>query len=199
MSSVPNQEPEPTRVSPQRQENPWVEILKTITLSIFLALGIRTFVAEARFIPSGSMLPTLEIDDRLIIDKMGYRFTDPQRGDVVVFSPTEELRKQYKDAFIKRIIGLPGETIEVKNGKVFVNGEAISEDYIAERPQYSWGPETVPEGSYLVLGDNRNNSYDSHYWGFVPRENIIGRATVRFWPPNRIGGLGHPDYPLTQQ
>lgn len=199
MSSVPNQEPDPLRVSPQPQENPWVEILKTITLSIFLALGIRTFVAEARYIPSGSMLPTLEIDDRLIIDKMGYRFTDPQRGDVVVFSPTEELKKQYKDAFIKRIIGLPGETVEVTNGKVFVNGEEISEDYIAEKPQYNWGPQTVPEGSYLVLGDNRNNSYDSHYWGFVPRENIIGRATVRFWPPNRIGGLGDPDYPLTEE
>lgn len=196
MSSVPNQEPEPTKISPQPQENPWVEIFKTITLSIFLALGIRTFVAEARYIPSGSMLPTLEIDDRLIIDKIGYRFTEPQRGDVVVFSPTDELKKQYKDAFIKRIIGLPGETIEVKNGQVFVNGKGISEDYIAERPQYTWGPGTVPAGSYLVLGDNRNNSFDSHYWGFVPRENIIGRATVRFWPPNRIGGLGDPDYPL---
>ena len=199
MSSRPNQEPKPVQSSPQQQENPWVEILKTISLSIFLALGIRTFVAEARYIPSGSMLPTLEINDRLIIDKVGYKLGDPHRGDVVVFNPTEELKKQYKDAFIKRIIGLPGETVEVKNGLVFINGEPLPEKYIAEKPQYNWGPGTVPEGSYLVLGDNRNNSYDSHYWGFVPRENIIGRATVRFWPPNRVGGLGDPEYPPDEQ
>ncbi|HBW56356.1 MAG TPA: signal peptidase I, partial [Oscillatoriales bacterium UBA8482] len=70
---------------------------------------------------------------------------------------------------------------------------------IAERPEYNWGPGTVPDGQYLVLGDNRNNSYDSHYWGFVPRQNIIGRATVRFWPPDRMGGLGDPDYPLNER
>lgn len=189
MSSVPNQEPN-KKISPStNEENPWVEGIKTVGLSIILALGIRTFVAEARYIPSGSMLPTLEINDRLIIDKLGYRFTEPERGDVVVFNPTEELSQQYKDAFIKRIIGLPGETLEVRDGQVFVNGEPIEENYIAEEPQYNWGPETIPEDNYLVLGDNRNNSYDSHYWGFVPREKIIGRAIVRFWPLGRMGGV----------
>lgn len=188
MSSLPNQEPH--NHSPQdHSENAWIEGFKTIGLSIILALGIRTFVAEARYIPSGSMLPTLEINDRLIIDTLGYKFQDPDRGDVVVFSPTDQLKTQYKDAFIKRIIGLPGETVEVRDGLVFVNGQPLTEKYIAEEPQYNWGPETVPEDQYLVLGDNRNNSYDSHYWGFVPRDHIIGRAVVRFWPPNRVGGL----------
>jgi signal peptidase I len=199
MSRLPHQHTNPGHSTPE-SENPWVEGFKTIGLSIILALGIRTFVAEARYIPSGSMLPTLEINDRLIIDKLGYKFTEPKRGDVVVFSPTDALKQQYKDAFIKRVIGLPGETVEVKNGQVIINGETISENYIAEEPQYNWGPQTVPENSYLVLGDNRNNSFDSHSWGFVPQENIIGRAIVRFWPLNRLGGLDpQPLYPMVQE
>lgn len=177
------------------QENPWIEGLKTIALSAVLAFGIRTFVAEARYIPSGSMLPTLQINDRLIIDKVSYHFVEPHRGDIVVFSPTDALRAQnFKDAFIKRIIGLPGDTVQVADGKVYVNGEALSENYLQDYPNYQWGPEVIPADQYLVLGDNRNNSFDSHLWGFVPRENIIGRAVVRFWPLNRMGGVGDPHY-----
>jgi signal peptidase I len=172
------------------EENPWIEALKTLGLSAILAIGIRSYVAEARYIPSGSMLPTLEINDRLIVDKVGYRFQTPQRGDIVVFNPTQKLEEQnFHDAFIKRIIGLPGETVEVKSGKVYINSQPLSENYIESSPNYQYGPATVPPDSYLVLGDNRNNSYDSHYWGFVPRENIVGRAVLRFWPPNRIGTL----------
>lgn len=192
MSSLPNQEPQHSASPQEHPENPWIEGFKTIGLSIVLALGIRTFVAEARYIPSGSMLPTLEINDRLIIDKLGYKFQDPKRGDVVVFlPPTEQLQIQYgkNDAFIKRIIGLPGETVEVREGVVYINGKPLTEKYIAEEPNYPWGPGVVPEDSYLVLGDNRNNSYDSHYNYFVPRDHIIGRAIVRFWPPHRVGGL----------
>ncbi|WP_421655219.1 signal peptidase I [Leptothermofonsia sp. ETS-13] len=179
--------------SPKQQktaENPWMEGLKTIGLSAVLAFGIRTFVAEARYIPSGSMLPTLQVNDRLIVDKLGYYFKSPQRGDIVVFSPTDALQKQnFHDAFIKRVIGLPGEKVEVKGGRVYINDKPLKENYIADAPQYQWGPKVVPEGSYLVLGDNRNNSYDSHYWGFVPRDKIIGRAVVRFWPPDRVGEI----------
>ncbi len=177
-------------------ENPWVEGLKTIGLSAVLAFGIRTFVAEARYIPSGSMLPTLQINDRLIVDKLGYHFKKPERGDVVVFSPTDTLAKQnFHDAFIKRVIGLPGDKVEVKGGRVFINDQALRENYIDEDPQYQYGPVTVPQDSYLVLGDNRNNSYDSHYWGFVPRDRIIGRAIVRFWPMNRLGEITpEPNY-----
>lgn len=195
MTEVQNQEHE--KKPQQNTESPWwVEGPKTIVLSLVLALGIRTFVAEARYIPSGSMLPTLQINDRLIIDKISYRFKDPERGDIVVFSPTEALQKlNYHDAFIKRVIGLPGDKVEVKGGKVYVNSKQLKENYIEAPPQYQYGPVTVPDNSYLVLGDNRNNSYDSHYWGFVPREKIIGRAVVRFWPLSSIGELNEkPDY-----
>ncbi len=178
------------KVKTSTEENPVIEIVKTLATAFILAIGIRTLVAEARYIPSSSMEPTLEINDRLIIEKISYRFKTPQRGDVVVFSPTDKLKEQnFKDAFIKRVIGLPGETVEVRGEKVYVNGKALREKYIEEAPEYTYGPVTVPQGQYLVLGDNRNNSYDSHYWGFVPRKNLIGRAIVRFWPINRLGSL----------
>jgi len=202
------------------KENPWIEAIKTVGLSVVLAIGIRQFVAEARYIPSGSMLPTLQINDRLIIDKLGYKFGDPQRGDIVVFNPTEALSTDYKDAFIKRIVGLPGEKLEVKNGRVYVNGRPLEEKYVASKLEpaapingssqhqqteingcppnmrFLEKPQTVPTDSYLVMGDNRQHSYDSRCWGFVPRENIIGRAIFRFWPMNHLGGLDEsPIYP----
>ncbi|MBE9098443.1 signal peptidase I [filamentous cyanobacterium LEGE 07170] len=185
------EEPTPAQ---QTEENPWVETVKTIGVSIVLALGLRAAIVEARYIPSGSMLPTLEINDRLIVEKVSYHFNDPQRGDIVVFSPTDRLRQDnpdLRDAFIKRIIGLPGEMVEITGGQVFINGESIEENYIPAEyaPDYEWGPEEVPEGEYLVLGDNRNNSYDSHFWGYVPKRNIIGRAVIRFWPPQRVGTI----------
>jgi signal peptidase I len=171
-------------------ENPWMEGIKTIALSAVLAVGIRTCVAEARFIPSGSMEPTLAVNDRLIVDKVSYKFGKPQRGDVVVFNPTQALEDQkFHDAFIKRVIGLPGDQVEVKDGKVFINDNALDENYTKEMPNYKMQPVKVPENQYLVLGDNRNNSYDSHYWGFVPQDKLVGKAVVRFWPLNRMGGI----------
>ncbi|MEO1400200.1 MAG: signal peptidase I [Cyanobacteria bacterium J06635_1] len=175
----------------EKQQNPWVEAIQTIGLSVVLALGIRQFVAEARYIPSGSMEPTLQINDRLVVEKISYHFNPPGRGDIVVFWPPEELfpEGKHRDAFIKRVIGLPGDVVEVADGIVFVNDEPLDEGYIKAPPDYQWGPEEVPNEAYLVLGDNRNSSYDSHAWGFVPKGNIIGRAVVRFWPPSRLGGL----------
>ena len=183
----------PTRQS--KPESTLIEGIKTIGLSLFLAFGIRTFIAEARYIPSGSMLPTLQINDRLIIDKLSYDFTNPKRGDIVVFNPTKTLEAEnYHEAFIKRVIGLPGDKVEVQNGKVFVNNTPLKENYLEAPPDYQWGPEIVPANSYLVLGDNRNDSYDGHYWGFVPRRNIIGKAAFRFYPLNRIGEIDRPAY-----
>ena len=191
MSRVPNRVSDNN--SRQDNESSWLgELGRTIGLSIVLALGIRTFVAEARWIPSESMVPTLQKYDKLIVDKLSYHFTSPQRGDIVVFSPTDNIMKEnptLKDAFIKRVIGLPGDKVEVKGGRVYINDRPLREKYIETAPQYQYGPVTVPSDSYLMLGDNRNNSYDSHFWGFVPRDHIIGRAIVRFWPPNRIGDL----------
>ncbi len=209
MSSVQKQVPENN--SNQQPDHSWVpELARTVALSILLALGIRTFIAEARWIPSGSMLPTLQINDKLIVDKLSYKFTDPQRGDIVVFSPTEELKiEHYHDAFIKRVIGLPGEKIDLKAGKVYINNQPLPESkYLtAEQrttidvctsgnPPFLAKPMTIPPNSYLVLGDNRNSSYDSRCWGVVPRDRIIGRAVVRFWPINHVGGLSEsPLYP----
>lgn len=177
-----------------------VENLKILGLSLMLAFGLRTFVAEARYIPSGSMEPTLQVNDRLMIDKLSYDFSPPQRGDVVVFNPPLALEQQnYHEAFIKRVIGLPGETVEVSSGRVYVNGQPLRENYIAAPPSYHYGPVTVPSDSYLVLGDNRNNSFDSHAWGFVPRDRIIGKAALRYWPLNRLGEIDHPTYFVDNQ
>lgn len=197
--------------SSQQPDNSWIaELARTTVLSVVLALGIRTFVAEARWIPSASMEPTLNGTpnqweaDKIIVDKLKYRFSEPQRGDIVVFSPTTALQQeQYNDAFIKRIIALPGEKVELKDGQVYINNKPLEEvkylgsdqrtviDVCTSGSQlpYLAKPATIPPKSYLVLGDNRNSSYDSRCWGVVPRENIIGRATLRFWPLNHIGGL----------
>jgi signal peptidase I len=189
---------------PKSPENPWVETGKTILLSAVFAFGFRTYVAESCYIPSGSMLPTLQINDRLMVDKISYRFADPARGDMVVFQPPAKLN--LKENFIKRVIGLPGDLVEVKNGKVYVNGRVLAEKYVAQAPTYTWtktessDPQfipdrVIPEGQYLVLGDNRNNSLDSHYWGFIPKDKIVGKAIVRYWPFDRTGGIDpQPNY-----
>lgn len=192
----------PTGRPPRKEEGGWQEIAKTIGLSLLLAMGIRQFVAEARYIPSESMVPTLLVNDRLIVEKVSYRFHSPERGDIVVFIPPESASQyclgpqstniRIKDAFIKRVVALPGETVEVREGKVFINNQPLQENYIAEPPDYTMAPTVIPADSVLVLGDNRNNSCDGHFWGPVPDENIIGKAVFRFWPPNRIGGIALP-------
>ncbi len=192
MTSEPTTEPKST---PDTSEPPsplkalW-ENLQILIVALILALLVRAYVAEPRFIPSDSMVPTLQVGDRLVVEKISYRLHPPEFGDIVVFDPPPQLRQQgYKrdQAFIKRIIGQPGQTIEIKNSKVFVDRQPLQESYIAEPPSYIMKPAQVPEGTFFVMGDNRNNSNDSHVWGFLPKENIIGRAWVRFYPFDRLG------------
>ncbi len=174
-----------------KSENPWTDGLKTIGITLVLGFGIRIAAAQCYLIPSGSMKPTLQINDRLIVDKISYHIINPHRGDILVFTPPEKVVKEEhsRDAYVKRVIGLPGEKVEIKLGQVYINNQPLAETYIAEQPDYTWGPKIVPPNSYLVLGDNRNSSYDSHIWGFVERDRIIGKAVVRFWPVDRIGSL----------
>ncbi|MBE9057296.1 signal peptidase I [Sphaerospermopsis sp. LEGE 08334] len=168
----------------------WQENLTLIAIALTLALLIRTFIAEPRLIPSESMYPTLHIGDRLVVEKVSYRFHPPETGDIVVFQTPPELQRRGYDknqAFIKRIIGRPGEVISVANGKVYLNGQPLQEDYIAEPPNQPFPTVKIPEDEFFVMGDNRNDSNDSRYWGFLPQQNLIGRATFRFWPLDRIG------------
>lgn len=162
----------------------FLQLLKSLILAGILAFLVITFVIQGFYIPSGSMRPTLEVGDRIFVNKFLYRFREPARGDLMVFRyPIDPTQK-----FIKRLIGLEGEVLEIQGGVVFIEGQALQEDYLY-RPDYfgSYGPVRIPAGKYFVLGDNRNNSEDSRFWGFVPREEIIGQAFFVFWPPGRIG------------
>ena len=168
------------------------ENLILITIALVLAFFIRTFIAEPRYIPSDSMLPTLETGDRLVIEKISYRFTSPKFGDIVVFQPPPELQRRgysQDQAFIKRIIGTPGDTLKIDDGKVYLNGNILQENYIKEPPLQAFQLVRVPQNQYFMMGDNRNDSNDSRYWGFLPKKNMIGKAIFRFWPPGRIGGI----------
>lgn len=166
------------------------ENLLILAIALVLSVLIRMFVAEPRYIPSDSMIPTLEIGDRLVVEKVSYHLHPPKAGEIVVFSPPKSLQVQgysTQQAFIKRIIAQPGQRVAVGNGIVYVDNQPLQEDYIAEPPAYNWGPQKVPAGHYFVMGDNRNDSNDSHIWGFLPEENIIGHAAFRFWPFGRWG------------
>lgn len=158
-----------------------------IVIAWVLSFGIRTYVLDTRIVPTGSMLPTIQLQDRLIFDKLFYRYDKLERGDIIMFKAPEGSGEH--DDLVKRIIGLPGETLEVREGKVWINGEALEEPYLNEMPEYELKPTNIPEHSYMVFGDNRNNSKDSHVWGFVPTANIEGRVLVRYWPLERWGAL----------
>ena len=170
--------------------NPWIDSTKTVTVGLLMALGIHTFIAEIRYIPSDSMQPTLEVGDRLLVEKLSYHFHSPQRTELVVFKAPPELKAQnLHDDLIKRVVGIPGDVIQIRNGQTLINGKVVSEPYLKEQPIYNYGPVTVPQHQYFVLGDNRNHSYDSHLWGFVPKQNIIGHAALRIYPLTRFGFL----------
>jgi signal peptidase I len=191
VSSATTSATPPTTPEKSPLRSAW-ENIQIAVIALILALLIRSFVAEPRFIPSNSMVPTLQIGDRLIVEKLSYRQHGPQFGDIVVFQPPDLLLEQgYKrdQAFIKRVIGLPGQTVEVKQGKVWIDRQELGEPYIAAPPAYTMPPITVAPGTVFLMGDNRNNSNDSHVWGLLPQQNIIGRAIVRFFPFDRLGRI----------
>lgn len=169
------------------------EWAQSILIALVLTLVIRTFVVQAFKIPSGSMRPTLIEGDKLFVNKFLYRFEEPQRGDIIVFKYPEDPKKD----FIKRLVAFGGETVEIRDGKILVDGKALTDPetfgkfiYLNHEPY--GGPREkiqVPADSYFVLGDNSANSTDSRFWGFVPKKNMIGKAFVRWWPPQRIGKL----------
>lgn len=167
-----------------------LEYVQAFAIAIVLAAFIITFIAQSFVVEGSSMEPSLHNRERLLVNKLVYRFEEPHRGDVVVFRyPANPKRK-----FIKRIIGVPGDIVEVRDGHVILNGQILDEDYTMDLTFGSFGPEVVPPGRYFVLGDNRNNSDDSRYpdVGFVPRSNIVGKAFVTWWPPGEIGLVRTP-------
>ncbi|MGB8956653.1 MAG: signal peptidase I [Tumebacillaceae bacterium] len=162
-----------------------IDWVRTLGLAVVVSLLFRAYVVEARWIPSESMQPTFEVGDKLFVDKLSYRIAGFQRGDIVIFDapPASNLGDE---ALIKRVIGLPGDTIKVEGGIVYVNGAALDEPYELEKPEQDFAETKVPDQSLFVMGDNRNNSFDSRYWGVVPLDKVIGKAIMTYYPLNRI-------------
>jgi signal peptidase I len=213
----PPEETHPGRHRPTRRAKPsgplafFRELPGLILVAFVLALLIKTFLVQAFYIPSQSMEPTLAVGDRVLVNKFIYAFREPRRGEIIVFEnprldePDRNPLSAFwhwiieglgvssdpeKD-FIKRVIGLPGETIEVNRGRVFVDGERIEEPYLnEERDRSDYGPFTVPEGHLFVMGDNRANSQDSRSTlGPVPRDKVVGKAFILIWPPSHFEWL----------
>ena len=154
------------------------ELLETVVSAGIIAFVIITFIGQVTVVKGASMEDTLFNRERLICNKISYRFTEPQHGDIVIFKPPIDQNHNY----IKRVIAIEGDKIKIIEGTVYLNGEKLEEDYLMHH-SYETIPEiTVPQNAYFVLGDNRSNSSDSRFWGFVPRKNIIGKASVVFWP-----------------
>jgi signal peptidase I len=153
------------------------EIIETLLLTFFIFWMVNSLIGRYK-IDGSSMNPTLQDGQYLIINNFSYYVDDPQSGDVIVFHhPTSDMN------LIKRVIGLPGDQVEIEDGMVTVNGVALDEPYIREAPRYEYNG-VVPEDEYFVLGDNRNNSSDSHSWSFLPEDNIVGKAMLIYWPPS---------------
>ena len=169
----------------------WLQdTLETLLLAVILFVVINTLTGRYQ-VHGQSMEPSLHDGQYVIASKVAYWFHPPERGDVVVLDPP---RSSSSVPYIKRIIGLPGDIVEIRDNRVWVNGIALNEPYINAPPQYS-GNWVVDEGEYLVLGDNRNNSSDSHSWGLLPADRIIGKAVFSYWPPEYWGKIPHYSFP----
>lgn len=168
------------------------EVVTTIIVAVVIFLVLQTTVQSFVVIGS-SMKPNFEPGQRLLVSKVAYRFGEPQRGEVIVFRPLDNEDTDY----IKRVIALPNDTVEIKEGTVYINNVALDEPYIKAPPNYTLHQTKIPANEYFVLGDNRNNSNDSYDWGTVPRQNIVGKAWLSVWPPDQWGLITH--YTLKEQ
>ncbi len=169
----------------------WVrDVLETLVLAVVIFVLVNTLTGRYE-VQSISMEPTLHEGQYLIVSKVSYWLHPPQRGDVVVLDPPDQ---RSTIPYIKRVVGLPGEHIEVRDGRVWVDGIALNEPYVSGPALYDEDV-ILRAGEYLVLGDNRNNSSDSHVWGTLPRDNIVGKTIFRYWPPNKWGTIPHYSFP----
>jgi signal peptidase I len=206
-------------VSPARPLRSTIELVGLVAAALFFALTIQAFAVKPYRIPSGSMLPTLKPGQRILVDRFSHRLGEnPKLGDITVFTPPEGAEtgacgvsgqgpfydgagsqiscsrptaQRSRTTFVKRVVGLPGDLIQVSDGHVIRNGRAANEPFATHcgGPECNLAPIQVPKGTYFMMGDNRANSDDSRFWGPVPRAWIIGKAMVTYWPPDRVGGL----------
>jgi signal peptidase I len=207
---VPDQDPDPAAHAPgqgkddEKSSNRWiVELVGVVVVAIVIAVLLRTFVVATYSIPSGSMEPTLQVGDRIVVDKLSYHLHGVDRGNIVVFStpPDEDCAGPPVADLVKRVIGLPGEMISLNDGNVYINGHLLPEPFLPLdlRDDTYPGPDSnayslkhpyrIPSGDVYVMGDNRPNSCDSRYWGPIPESAIVGKVDLRVWPLSRIGFL----------
>lgn len=198
------------------EDESWLGFLRELPVlllvALLLAFLLRTFVVQVFYIPSSSMVPTLEVQDRMVVEKVTYLFREPERGEVIVFAGDEIEGTEQSglsavatavgrfigvvpaDArdFVKRVIGLPGDTIFIEGGQLFVNGQEVDEPYVVNPDGSSYGPYEVPDDHLFVMGDNRPNSSDSRgSLGDVSLDEVVGRAVLTIWPPDHVGRLRH--------
>ena len=161
------------------------ELFPSLFAALILVIVIKTFIAQLFWIPSRSMEPVLLINDRIIVTKFSYWDKEPQRGDIIVFRFPKDTSKH----LVKRVIGLGGENICIRDNKVYINGTLLDEPYIKNEKYQDFGPVVVPNGHYFVLGDNRDSSEDSRSWGYVPARLVVGKVQYRYWPLSRAGKI----------
>ena len=188
---TPLNESTPAAPPPPQTTGEWkhilVDLLETVVLAFVLFLIINAVSARVR-VDGLSMLPTLQDGEFVLVSRLAYKLGEPTRGDIIVFRSTTQLDLD----LIKRIIGVPGDEVRVADGQVSVNGIVLNEPYINARPRYN-GEWSVPEGYLFVLGDNRNDSSDSHAWGLLPMKNVIGKGMLIYWPPPDWAMIDHVD------